>query len=115
MQLRCFSFHFVSSLAFEGRILTIGYTSGQIPKIPANLLLVKSCSAIGVYWGDYKQRKPDDFVKSIDDCILHINKGNIEPFVGEQLPLSQVKLIFSSKSSGSIFRHFVVNHSKIIS
>ncbi len=43
-----------------GRLLVIGFASGKIPQIPANLLLVKNISAIGVYWGYYLgwARKP---------------------------------------------------------
>ena len=40
-------------MKFEGRLLTVGYASGDIPKVPANLLLVKNISVVGVYWGSY--------------------------------------------------------------
>ena len=45
---------FFDSIAFEGRLLIIGFASGDIPKIPANILLVKAVSAVGVYWGSYR-------------------------------------------------------------
>ena len=41
------------SLAWEGRIVVIGFLSGDIPKVPANLLLVKNISVQGLYWGAY--------------------------------------------------------------
>ncbi|KAK0051880.1 quinone oxidoreductase-like protein 2 [Biomphalaria pfeifferi] len=54
----------IKSLAFEGRALTIGYASGSIPKIPANQLLLKSSSLIGVFWGSYAQSNPSAFRKT---------------------------------------------------
>ena len=45
-------------IAPEGRILVIGFASGTIPAIPANLLLVKNCAVIGVYWGGFTRRDP---------------------------------------------------------
>ena len=59
-----------SSVAFEGRIAVIGFASGKIPKIPANLLLVKSCSAVGVYWGSYSQRYPEKFQVIVTLCAI---------------------------------------------
>ncbi len=46
------------SLAWEGRLLIIGFAGGDIQQIPANILLVKNVSAIGFYWGSYRQHDP---------------------------------------------------------
>jgi NADPH2:quinone reductase len=46
------------SVAWSGRILVIGFASGQIPQIPANILLVKNASALGFYWGSYRKHDP---------------------------------------------------------
>ena len=46
------------SIAWEGRLLVIGFASGKIPQIPANVLLVKNASAVGFYWGSYRQSRP---------------------------------------------------------
>ena len=62
------------SIAFEGRIAVVGFASGKIPKIPANLLLVKSCSAVGVYWGSYSYRYPEMFqVRNLYELRLPCN------------------------------------------
>ncbi len=55
------TFPFKFSIAVEGRIGIIGFAGGKIPKIPANILLVKSCSAVGVWWGSYATRNPPVF------------------------------------------------------
>ena len=47
------------SLAWRGRLLVVGFAAGEIPKIPLNLALLKGCSIVGVFWGDFLRREPD--------------------------------------------------------
>ncbi|OWF56747.1 quinone oxidoreductase-like protein 2 homolog isoform X2 [Mizuhopecten yessoensis] len=84
----------LKSLAHEGRILTIGYTSGKIPNIPANYLLIKSVSAIGLYWGDYGTKNSPVFSESIDRCVDGLVSGDFSPHVGAVLPLSEINKAF---------------------
>lgn len=78
-----------SSLAFEGRYITIGYTAG-IPKIPANILLLKSASAVGLWWGNTMQTAPVAFKESIDTVLrMYMNK-QIDPLIQKELTLEQV-------------------------
>jgi NADPH2:quinone reductase len=46
------------AMAWKGRFLVVGFASGEIPKIPLNLTLLKGCSIVGVYWGEFVQREP---------------------------------------------------------
>lgn len=48
----------VRSMAWQGRYLVIGFAAGEIPKLPLNLLLLKNCAAVGVYWGAFTSREP---------------------------------------------------------
>jgi hypothetical protein len=84
------SLHLVCSIAFEGRLLVIGFASGDIPKIPANLLLVKSCSAVGIYWGSYSMREPAAFFESIQETSKYLQEGKIKPAVGKAFSLAEV-------------------------
>lgn len=77
-------------LAFEGKLLTLGYASGQIPKIPANILLVKNISVHGLFWGSYGQRNPEVFFQSVNTVIKLWQEGKIKPLVGKVFPLSQI-------------------------
>jgi NADPH2:quinone reductase len=47
------------SLGWEGRFLVIGFASGEIPRPPLNLVLLKSCDIRGVYWGEFTAREPE--------------------------------------------------------
>ncbi|CAH1778203.1 unnamed protein product [Owenia fusiformis] len=78
------------SIAFEGRIVVVGFASGEIPKIPANILLVKSCSAVGLYWGSYSQRDPKAFIESVTQCMALSASKTVTPHVSKTFPLEQV-------------------------
>lgn len=82
-----------SSLAFEGRYITIGYTAG-IPKLPANLLLLKSATAVGLWWGNTMQTAPEVFKESVTTVMDMYLKGQIDPLVQETFSLDQVNIDF---------------------
>ena len=62
-----YSLDSIKSLKWNGRLIIIGFASGKIPEIPANRLLLKNASAIGLYWGELAYRNPkeigEDFLK----------------------------------------------------
>jgi NADPH2:quinone reductase len=94
------------SIAWEGRLLVIGFASGQIPQIPANLLLVKNASAVGFYWGSYRQRDPARVRAAFEQLLHWHGDGRIKPLVSEVLPLAQARdaleRLLARKSSGKI-------------
>jgi NADPH:quinone reductase len=94
------------SIAWEGRLLVIGFASGQIPQIPANLLLVKNASAVGFYWGSYRQHDPARVRAAFEELLRWHQDGRIKPLVSEVLPLAQARdaleRLLSRKSSGKI-------------
>jgi len=77
-------------IAFEGRIVIVGFTSGEIPSAALNHALVKNYSILGLHWGLYNQRDP----QAIRDCHVELTRlaaaGAIRPLVSERLPLSDV-------------------------
>ena len=79
------------SIAWEGRLLVIGFASGQIPQIPANLLLVKNAAAVGFYWGSYRRRDPARVHAAFDELLRWHADQRIRPHVSEVHPLSDAK------------------------
>lgn len=75
----------------EGRLLTIGYAGGEIPQIPANLLLVKNISVIGLYVGGYRRFNPAASRHSLTTIFNWIAEGSLKPHVSHVLPLEQVE------------------------
>ncbi|KAH9487666.1 hypothetical protein Btru_070248 [Bulinus truncatus] len=96
----------VKSLAFEGRALTIGYASGNIPKIPANHLLLKSTSLIGVFWGSYALSNPVAFKHSITQVLQALAENKIRPHVGRTFSLNEIneayQYVLDRKSIGKV-------------
>jgi NADPH:quinone reductase len=77
-------------VAFEGRILVVGFASGDIPSAPLNHALVKNYSILGLHWGLYQQRDPG----AVRDCHAELTRlaaaGAIRPLISERLPLADV-------------------------
>ncbi len=90
----------------EARILTIGFASGGVPKIPANHLLVKNISVLGFYWGGYMSFKPEVIIHSLRELFSWYSDGKIKPHISHILPLEQVadgmELLRSRKSTGKV-------------
>jgi len=74
-------------VAFEGRILVIGFTGGRIADVPTNHALVKNYSVVGVHWGLYNLMEPKLIGETHDELIRLHTAGEIAPLVSEVLPL----------------------------
>ena len=74
---------------WEGRILVIGFAGGTIPKVPANLLLVKNVSAVGLYWGAYAKNDPKVLTNSLATLFGWYAQGKIKPHVSQTFPLEK--------------------------
>lgn len=91
--------HSLNAIRAEGRYLTIGYASGAIPKIPANLLLLKNISAIGLNYGTYVGWSPGDGREMYAPRLHDLHKqladwyvaGKIRPYVSHRFPLAAFK------------------------
>jgi NADPH2:quinone reductase len=79
----------VKSLAWGGRLLVVGFAGGDIPDIPANLLLLKSASALGVLWGMSLRADPAHHAANIADIVGWLAAGKIRPAIDSVLPLEQ--------------------------
>ena len=89
-----------------GRILAIGFASGEVPQIPANLLLVKNVSVIGFYWGGYLGFAPERLTDSLAELMDWQAAGQIRPHVSHVLPLERaaegLELLRARKSTGKV-------------
>jgi NADPH2:quinone reductase len=75
------------SLGPDGRFLVVGFATGEIPKVPLNLTLLKRCSIIGVNWGGYIAANPRQSRPVMTRLLKWIAEGRIQPKAGEILPL----------------------------
>ena len=90
----------------EGRLLTIGFAGGEVPQVPANLLLVKNLSVMGLYWGGYLTFRPEILMASLATLAGWIAEGSLRPHIGAVLPLDQVEaaleMLRARRSTGKI-------------
>lgn len=90
----------------EARMLTIGFASGEVPKIPANHLLVKNVSVLGFYWGGYLRFRPDVITSSLQELMAWYGDGKLSPHISHTLPLAQaadgLELLRSRRSTGKV-------------
>ena len=77
------------SLAWKGRLLVIGFASGAIPAVPANLALLKGASVVGVFWGGFTAREPDRNRELFDRLFDWVRTQQLRPHVSTILPLAQ--------------------------
>ena len=77
------------SLGWNGRLLVVGFAAGKIPKLPLNLPLLKSASAVGVFWGDLVERFPDQNRANVARLEQWVEQGLIRPHVDKVYPLDQ--------------------------
>jgi NADPH:quinone reductase len=78
------------SLAPEGRLLVIGFASGRIPSAPANLMLLKDASLVGVFWGAFAKRDPARNRKNFEAMFRWFEAGKLHPHVSKVFPLDAV-------------------------
>ena len=77
------------NMAWEGRFLVIGFTNGEIPRIPLNLALLKGCSIVGVFFGDFARRNPQRYLQNFRQLLAWIGEGTLNPLVSATYPLAQ--------------------------
>ena len=76
-------------VAFGGKLLVIGFTSGRIPDISVNIPLIKGFSIVGVRAGEYSRRFPERGAAIRDDTLCLLAEGRIRPRIDRVLPLSR--------------------------
>lgn len=94
------------SIAWGGRIIVIGFASGTIPQVPANILLVKHIGVLGFSWGTYRQHRPDLLADSMKTLLGWYAEGALKPRVSMTFELAEARkaldALLGRKSTGKI-------------
>ncbi|MDN5860024.1 MAG: NADPH:quinone oxidoreductase family protein [Pseudonocardia sp.] len=89
------------AVAFEGRILVIGFTGGRIAEAPTNHALVKNYSVVGVHWARYRAERPE-LIQQWQQALADLWAARrIDPLVGAQYPLADAKAALAALGSRS--------------
>lgn len=81
------------SLAWNGRLLVVGFASGTIPSLPANLPLLKGAALVGVFWGTFARREPQVNYENFQQLFAWHKEGIVKPLISQVLPLEEATTV----------------------
>ena len=90
------------SIAWRGRHLIIGFANGPIPALPLNLPLLKGASIMGVFWGEFAKREPQNNAACLMQLAAWYMEGKIKPVIEHKLPMAQLKEAFALMGSRQV-------------
>jgi len=97
------------SIAWEGRFLVIGFAAGDIPKLPLNLPLLKSCDVRGVFWGAWTLRNAEKNRANLQKLVDWTAEGKLSSHVHATFPLAKtaeaMAVLSSRKAMGKVILH----------
>jgi NADPH2:quinone reductase len=89
-----------------GRILIIGFASGNIQNIPANMPLLKGSSIVGVFWGTFAEREPARNLENMQQLLAWFEQGKLKPHISQTYPLEDaalaMKALLERRASGKL-------------
>jgi NADPH2:quinone reductase len=92
-----------------GRILVIGFAAGDIPKVPINLILLKSCQLVGVFFGAWSARYADEARQNLEEVLDFHRTGRIQALVGREFALTEYASAMRCLSERQAIGKVVVN------
>ena len=92
-----------------GRVLIVGFVGGDIPKVPTNLILLKSCQVVGVFYGAFSGRFPAENQQNFVEIIDMFNSGNLKALVGGEYALDDYVNALNCLSQRRAVGKIVVN------
>jgi NADPH2:quinone reductase len=94
------------SIAWQGRFLVVGFAAGEIPKLPLNLVLLKGCDVLGVFWGSWIERNPQGHRANTEQLVAWCADGKLSSHVHAVYPLDEaaaaLKAIGSRQVMGKV-------------
>ena len=94
------------AVAWGGRLLVIGFAAGKVPEVPANILLVKNLSVLGLYWGAYRRRAPELVRAQFASLTGWVEEGRLKPLVSHHYDLTEapkaLDTLLSRKARGKV-------------
>lgn len=96
----------IRAMNWEGRFLVIGFAAGEIPRVPLNLTLLKSCDILGVFWGAFTARDPKRNQEHLAEIMRWTVEGKIKPHISARFPLARageaIRMLADRKAQGKV-------------
>ncbi len=87
------------NMAWNGRLLVVGFAAGDIPKIPANLALLKGCAIVGVFWGAFTQQEPKVNMQNIMELFQLFGQGKLKPRISQVFKFEEYEQALAALTS----------------
>jgi NADPH2:quinone reductase len=97
------------AIGWKGRHLVVGFTAGDIPRLPLNLPLLKGASVVGVFWGAFTARESETAAANLVAISTMIAEGSLQPRVTEVFPLDEVVVAFGLLATRSAMGKIVLS------
>jgi len=98
----------VRSLAWESRYLVVGFAAGEIPKLPLNLVLLKGCAVLGVFWGAWVRHDKDDYKAAIATLAHWCAEGKLSCHIQKVYPLAETPTALKALANRQVMGKLVV-------
>jgi NADPH:quinone reductase len=95
-------------MRWNGRLLPVGFASGEVPSVPMNLPLLKNYSIVGVFTGAWADRFPEASARAADQLLQWVSEGKLRPHVDRVLPLEQAAEAMSAIEQRSVSGRIVL-------
>jgi NADPH2:quinone reductase len=96
------------AMAWKGRFLVIGFAAGEIPKIPLNLVLLKGCTIVGVFWGAFTAKETARYREGLAELFAWVRDGKLVPHVAGTYKLEQAALALEEMASRKVIGKLVL-------
>ena len=101
-----FSEKALRDIAWNGRFLVVGFATGDIPKLPLNLILLKNCSIVGVFWLAFTKNERAASQRNNDELTQLVQAGRLKPYLHATYPLERagqaLEEVLAQRSSGKV-------------
>jgi NADPH2:quinone reductase len=96
------------SLALDGRHLVVGFAAGEIPKIPLNLVLLKGCAVVGVFWGGWVRSDNPGYQAALNELVRWAEEGKLSCHIQQVYPLGEVPAALKALSGRRVMGKLIV-------
>jgi len=97
-----FSESALRSIAWQGRFLVVGFAAGEIPKLPLNLVLLKGCDMLGVFWGSWIDRDPKGHRANTEQLLAWCAQGKLSSHVHAVYPLAEAPAALKANAARQV-------------
>jgi NADPH:quinone reductase len=97
-------------IAFDGRLLVIGFAGGEIPNIPANHILIKNYSVVGVHWGLFNRLTPEKVTQEHGELMKLYVEGKIKPLIYQEFDFEEVPKALELLATRKTWGKLIIKH-----